>query len=209
MIAGIVNLCGAFGGNMNPMFENIKVLKNIVRPYLIDSNADQFGQYPLPDPTTLRIPTFLAREAINIIQADGYTNGAWFYKGTQMNLVFPIWHYAFPNAKWIIVRRQDDDIVDSCMHTTYMNAFDKDENIKAVGAKDKRDAWYWWLRQQNKNFVSMIEQGLNVKQIHPERMVYGDYSQIHEMLDWLGLKWNSEVLNYVEPRLCKSREAIK
>lgn len=209
MIGGIINLCGAFGGEMNNMFENMEILNTVVRPYLSSIQADPYGQYPLPDVNSLEIPISLANKALSIVQRQGYTSGAWMYKGTQMNLVYPIWDYAFPNAKWIVVRRRDDDIVESCMRTAYMNAFDKEENIKAVGAKDKKDAWYWWVRQHNRRFVEMIEKGLNVKQIHPERMVYGDYTQVYEMLDWLGLKWNNEVLQFMEPKIYKVREQIK
>jgi len=208
MIGGIINLCGAFGGNMNQMFENTQILNTVVKPYLRELGVDQNGQYPLPDVNNLKIPISFASKTLSIIQAQEYTDGAWMYKGTSMSVMYPVWHYAFPNAKWIVVRRKDDDIVDSCMHTAFMNAFDKEENVKAINATDKKDAWYWWVRQHNRRFVEMIEQGLNVKQIHPERMVYGDYSQIYEMLDWLGLKWNSSVLNYIEPRIVNQRKNL-
>lgn len=216
MIGGIINLCGAFGGVMSPpnkdvrkgMFENIQILNNIVKPYLSDIGADPFGQYPLPDVNSLRIPVSFADNVLKVVRGEGYTNGAWMYKGTAMSLMYPVWHYAFPNAKWVIVRRKDDDIVESCLHTAFMNRFDNEDNIKAVGAKDTKDAWYWWVRQHNRRFSEMVEQGLNCKQIHPERMVYGDYSQIYEMLDWLGLKWNSEIVDFIEPKIWKSREQL-
>lgn len=205
MIAGIINLCGVYGGEMNQMFENKEILKNIVQPYLIANKADQQGQYPLPDVNSLEIPVSWASDVLKIINSP---NGTWMYKGSQMALMHPVWAYAFPNAKWVVVRRQDDDIVESCLHTTYMNAFNNEDNIKAVGATDKKDAWYWWVRQHNKRFVEMIEKGLNCKQIHPERMVYGDYTQIHEMLDWLGLKWNDKILDYIEPKIYRTREQL-
>lgn len=205
MIGGIIHLCGAFAGETNSMFENIQILNRVVKPYLKSIEADQLGQYPLPDVNDLRIPISWASDVLKVLDNPSTT---WMYKGTQMALIHPVWHYAFPNAKWIIVRRQDDDIVDSCMHTAFMSAFDKEENVKAVGAKDKKDAWYWWVRQHNKRFVEMIEKGMNVKQIHPEKMVYGDYTQIQEMLDWLGLKWNSEILGFIEPKIQNVRTQI-
>jgi hypothetical protein len=216
MVGGIINLCGAFGGTMSlpnkdvkkGMFENLQILNTLVKPYLNEIGVDQFGQYPLPDVNSLRIPVSWAENVLKIITEQGYATGQWMYKGTQMNLLFPIWDYAFPNAKWIIVRRKDDDIVESCLHTAFMNAFDNEENVKAVGAKDKKDAWYWWVRQHNKRFSEMIEKGLNCKQIHPERMVYGDYSQMQEMIEWLGLKWNSEILDFIEPKIFKTRNSL-
>lgn len=216
MIGGIFNLCGAFGGIMSSsskdarksVFENIQIKNTLVKPYLVDSGVDPYGQFPLPDISTLQIPVLWKEKVLKIMSSEGYTDGNWMYKGNMMSLMYPVWNYAFPNAKWIIVRRNDDDIVNSCMLTTYMNAFDCEDNVFATGSKDKREAWYWWVRQHNKRFMQMIEEGLNCKQVHPERMVYGDYSQIYEMLDWVGLKWNSEILNFIEPKLWNVRKNL-
>ena len=52
----------------------------------------------------------------------------------------------------------------------------------------------------------MIETGLNCKMIWPERMVNGDYAQIFEMLDWLGLKWNDSIVPTIDPLLNKSKQ---
>ena len=211
MIGGIINLCGAFGGIMAPpfkdvqkgMFENITIHNTIVKPYLRSIKVDPMGQYPLPDVNKLHIPIDWRKRVEDVIKKEGYTGGEWMYKGSKICLLHPVWHYAFPNAKWIIVRRNDDDIVNSCLHTGFMCAFDSPENVAAVGAKDARDAWYWWVRQHNRRFVEMIESGVNCKQVHPERMLKGDYSQINEMLEWLGLKWNSEIPTFIEPKLHK------
>jgi hypothetical protein len=208
MIAGILNLCGVFGGTGNierGMFENSHIRKNIVDPYFNKIGADINGQYPLPDIQQLNIPVDWREKVLKSIKKDGAANTQWFYKSPKLCLIWPVWAYAFPNAKWIIVRRRDEDIVHSCLNTMYMNVFDSVENQKAVNAKDKSDAWYWWVRQHNRRFVEMIEAGLNCKQVHPERMVNGDYSQIYEMLDWLGLKWDSKIPEYIEPKFFKVR----
>jgi hypothetical protein len=127
------------------------------------------------------------------------------YKGAKMCLTWPIWHYAFPDAKWIIVRRRTGDIVDSCIKTGFMRAFSREIFRKAVGVDNERDGWLWWVHQHEKRFIEMINEGINIKIIWPERMVQGDYSQIMEMIDWLGLKWNSEVLSFIDPKLWKAR----
>lgn len=216
MIGGIINLCGAFSGvTISPnkdirksTFENINILNTIVKPYLVECGLDVNGQFPLPDVSNLNIPVSFGVKVLKAIEEEGYNGGLWMYKGTIMSLMYPVWDYAFPNAKWIIVRRKDDDIVESCMHTSYMKAFDDSNNLKAIGLTDKKDAWYWWVRQHNRRFAEMVEKGLNCKQIHPERMVYGDYSQIQEMLDWLGLTWNSEIINFIEPKLGNVRKNL-
>jgi len=217
MVAGIINMCGAFGGQMFPanknnakgMFENIKLREQLVKPYLSSIGCDPKGQYPLPNPKKLVIPIDWGKRVEKLIKEDGYVDGPWMYKGAKMCLFYPVWHYAFPNAKWIIVRRKDEDIVNSCLRTGFMNAFNDQGKVKAVKALNDKDAWYWWVRQHNKRFVEMIEDGLNCKQIHPERMIKGDYSQIHEMLEWLGLPWNSDIPNFIEPKLWTARQKLR
>lgn len=208
MIGEIVRLCGVFAGKTNQICENTEILNNIVRPYLQSIGTDPNGQYPLPNINELNIPISWTENVLRIIAEQGNSTGTWMYKSSSMCLMYPIWNYAFPNAKWIIVRRKDDDIVESCMHTTYMNAFNSEENQRAVEATNKKDAWYWWVRQHNRRFAEMVEYGLNCKQIHPERMVNGDYSQIQEMLEWLGLQWDSKILNLIEPKLGNSKKKL-
>jgi len=213
MIAGVINLCGAFGGDMSGpnknnkkgMFENILIRNQIVKPYLRDIGVDPMGQYPLPDTKLLPIPRDWRERVERVMLDQGYTGGPWMYKGAKMTLMWPVWTYAFPDAKWIIVRRRTGDIVQSCIKTGFMRAFGFPEIREKVGAKTEEEGWIWWVREHEKRFVEMITEGLNVKVVWPHRMVNGDYIQIMETIDWLGLKWNSEVLSFIDPLLYKSR----
>lgn len=217
MVSGVINLCGAFGGAMSPpnrnnskgMFENIRIRNTILKPYLRDLKVDMLGQYPLPNVDSLPIPTSWQTRVEQVIREEGYQGGPWMYKGAKMCLTWPIWNYAFPNAKWIIVRRRTGDIVNSCIKTNFMRAFQRKMFQQTVGAKNEWEGWVWWVNQHEKRFVEMINEGLNVKVVWPDRMVRGDYSQIYEMIEWLGLDWNSEVLNFVDPKLWHSRKKLK
>jgi len=213
MIAGVINLCGAFGGNMSGpnrnnqkgMFENSAIRQDIVKPYLRSIGMDPKGQYPLPDVHNIPIPNDLRRRVEQVMLDEGYKSGPWMYKGAKMCLTWPMWDHAFPDAKWIIVRRRTGDIIKSCFHTGFMTAFNSPANQKAVGAANEEEGWLWWVRQHEDRFVEMITSGLNVKVVWPHRMIDGDYSQVMEMIEWLGLKWTPEVMNFIEPKLWKAR----
>lgn len=214
MVAGIINMCGAFGGDMSGpnknnakgMFENAAIRSNITKPYLRSIQADPLGQYPLPDVKTMPIPNDLKEKVEDVMIKEGYDSGSWMYKGAKMCLTWPMWYHAFPDAKWIIVRRKTSDIVNSCIHTGFMQAFMMKGAQKAVGANSAAEGWLWWVRQHELRFIEMMEVGMNIKVIWPDRMVTGDYSQVMEMIDWLGLKWNSEVYNFIDPKLWKARQ---
>ena len=213
MIAGAIHLCGAFGGvtvgpnrhNAKGMFENYKIRENITKPYLRELGVDPLGQWPLPDMDKLTIPTNWRQRVELVFSDEGYKNGPWFYKGAKMTLFWPVWHYAFPNAKWIIVRRHKQDIVQSCMKTGFMRAFRNDSIQKAVGADDELSGWTWWVEQHLARFREMQDAGLNCRVIWPEKMIQGDYQPLYETIEWLGLEWNSDVLSWVDPKLWKAR----
>lgn len=215
MIAGIINLCGAFGGitsgpnkyNEKGMFENVAIREKLTKPYLREVlHVDPMGQYPLPDINNMPIPSNWAKRVQDVIKKEGLPEGQpWFYKGAKMCLMWPVWHYAFPNAKWIIVRRKTPDIINSCVRTGFMKAFLSESTRKAVGAADEYEGWLWWVHQHEERFKEMMMEGLNIKVVWPERMVDRNYGQTQEMLDWLGLEWNNEIFNFIEPKLWKAR----
>lgn len=214
MVAGVINICGAFGGNMSGpnrnnqkgMFENAHIRNQVVKPYFRRIGVDPLGQYPLPDVNNLVIPTNWRAQVEHVIEREGYKKGPWMYKGAKMCLFWPVWHYAFPDAKWIIVRRKTTDIINSCKKTSFMRAFNKEENRKAVGATTEEEGWLWWVHQHEERFREMLTEGPNCKVVWPERMVHGDYKQMYETIDWLGLEWNSSALSFIDPLLWKARQ---
>jgi hypothetical protein len=217
LVAGTINLCGAFGGvmsgpnrnNAKGMFENSKIRNNIVKPYLSwQLKVDRLGQYPLPNINNIAPFPNLRQRVEKTIKKHGYTGGPWMYKGAKMCLIWPVWHKAFPNAKWIIVRRADKDIAESCMNTGFMKAFKYHNIQKAVGVKNEFDGWMWWVEQHAKRFKEMKETGLQIKEIWSEDMVSGNYKQMIKIIDWLGLEWNADALSFVDPRLWKTRRNI-
>jgi hypothetical protein len=56
---------------------------------------------------------------------------------------------------------------------------------------------------------SLKKSGIEFREIWPETMIHGDYSNLIELVDWLGLKWNCEVLSFMDSKLFKSRLKCK
>lgn len=216
LIAGIINMCGAFGGNMSGpnrnnkkgMFENAYIRNNLVKPYLREIGKDPLGQFPLPDISNLPIPKDWREKVLRIIYDDGYRNGPWMYKGAKMCLQWPVWDFAFPDAKWVIVRRRTGDIINSCIKTGFMRAYNKSHVLKQIKVTNEYDGWRWWVNQHEQRFIEMYENKLNCKMVWPERMVYEDYDQIKELIQWLGLQWTDKIYEFIEPRLWKSKKQM-
>jgi hypothetical protein len=201
VIAKIIHCCGAFAGSgaeqKKSMFENVYINKEIVRPYMERMGTDPRGQFPLPDISKISIPLTWKDQVETIMKREGYIDGAWMYKDTKMALIWNVWHTAFPDAKWVIVRRKTGDVIQSCLKTGYMTAYEDDKG------------WLEWIHEHEDRFRDMIDAGLNCKILWPERMINGDYTQLHEILEWLGLSWKEEALGLIDSLLWNKERSKK
>lgn len=200
-------MAGPNSYNAKGMFENTRIRQSIVKPYYVSLGVDQLGQFPLPDTKDMLIPPGWQDRIEEVMLDEGYQDGPWMYKGAKMCQHWPVWNYAFPEAKWVIVRRKTPDIINSCMRTGFMRAFGKTMFQKAVKAKNEYEGWLWWVHYHEDRFREMMQEGLQTQEVWPERMVDGDYSKIQEMIEWLGLEWREdEVKAFIEPKLWKAKK---
>jgi len=200
MTAGIFHLCGAFGGDMSGpnrnnkkgMFENAAIRNELVKPYLKQLGCDPLGQDPLPDIEAVKeqgVENF-RHKVLQVMWQQGYTEGPWFYKGAKMCLIWPLWIKAFPDARWIIVRREDDDIIHSCMRTGFMRAHTSPKG------------WQSWIDEHKKRFDEMKKVGLSVREVWPTKFIAGDFTEIKGAVEELGLTWNETAINeFISPTL--------
>ena len=198
MTAGVVYFCGAFGGDVcgtkgtdgAGMFGNIPVRDSIMTPYLKQIGADLTGQCPLPNTSSLISAPLLKNIFEFEIKRQGCGEDSLaFYKDFRLCLVWPIWHDAFPNAKWIIVRRAGVDVVASCLKTGYMKAYKSEFG------------WNKWLREYLDRFDEMINTDLSVTEVWPTKFVEGDFTEIKAVVNKLGLQWNEErITAFLNPK---------
>jgi hypothetical protein len=201
MTAGIFAKCGAFGGKLlggddnNPRgyFENLEIRENITKPLIVELGGDRVGQSNPPSPERLKFTEEQGkrlRDRMNsVMQSHGYTKRPWFYKGAKMCLMWPLYHLAYPKAHWIIVRRPDDQIIDSCLNTNFMRG------------RNTREGWHQWIDHHKARWWDMQEAGLDIQQVWTPDIVNGDYSAISQAVKLCGLEFNqAEVDKFVEPK---------
>ena len=92
------------------------------------------------------------------------------------------------------------------MKTGYMRAFQDKGVQQKIGVSSVEEGWRWWIRWHEARFLEMIAAGISYKEIWPERMVDGDYSQIVDLLKWCGLEWSEQIIPMVEPLLWKGKQ---
>jgi len=198
MTAGILARCGAFCGetfgpnqfNRKGMFENMEIREKIVKPYMMLNGADPKGQYPLPVLDSLLSLTNLRERIEGIMVAQGYKDGPWFYKCAKLCLIWPIFQYAFPDATYIVVRREDKDIIHSCLRTAFMNGYKTPAG------------WQGWIDVHKERFAQMKTAGMRCVEVWPTKFVQGDFSEIRALVKEFGLEWNDKAVEgFVSPEL--------
>jgi hypothetical protein len=206
IVAKILKLSGAFTGVTNGMYENQQI-KKLMSDYYKFLDSDPLGQYPLPGKhdifPQLQLDIFISK----ILKSEKYSGKElWMYKSSNLCQLWKLWNQTYPNAKWIIVRRKPSDIVYSCLKTTYMCGFSSVDRQKEIGVNSEREAWLWWVKQHERMFQEMVTAGLNIKVIWPEDLVDGNYESVKEILDWVGLSFDKEMIRKeIDPMLWKSR----
>ena len=203
MTAGIINICGAWGGDMagktkhnqKGMFENNE-LRKINKSFLTSINCDPLGQHPLPKIGRVRDIAIDRHEdwrfkVKRIIEKQGYGNGCpWMYKGAKICLIWPMWFFAFQKAKWVIVRREKEGIIQSCLRTSFMRRCKGEEG------------WSAWVDHHLKRFIEIRAVSDNVYEVWANKIIAGDFSEIKNTIKALGLKWKEdEVRDFVDPKL--------
>lgn len=200
IIAKIFEKCDAYAGDVSEKMENLRI-KQLLNNYYRIIGADKNGQFPLP------IMPISCDDWKSRVLEKIDTDRPWFFKTHRIFQTWWLWNSAFPNAKWVIVRRRSTDIVNSCIKTGYMTAFKNPVFRKVVGVTNEADGWAWWISEQHKIMEEMLPHlGNNVRFIWPEKMANGDFSQIKSVVEWCGLTWDDSIMEYVSPLLWKGRK---
>lgn len=211
MTAGILNHSGAFGGKMSGpnkhnkrgMFENTEIRQNICKPFLRSIGADPMGQYPLPDLKKVwaqashsGLVRSFRNQIMEIMVEQGLSpEKKWFYKGAKICLFWPLWRMAFPEASWVIVRRNREDIISSCMKTSFMRAY------------SDRIGWGSWVDFHETRFEEMKENIPDWVEYWPEQAIGGDLNPTWDLLQRLGLTANPKLVSdFIDPVLWRNRD---
>lgn len=193
LVTRVLQICGAHVGKVNKMRENKKLL-HFNTSFIKKHSSGCF----MPDLSKLS-DAYVFEKTSNIVyllEEEKMTDKMPFlFKASSLAQMWSLWHTAYPQAKWIIVRRRTGDIIHSCVETAYMTKFKDKDNQKLVGAKNEMEGWLWWVHQYEARFVEMVENlDSNVMIVWPERMRDNNFLQMQEMVKWCGLEWKPSVV---------------
>lgn len=185
------NVCGATPANPRGQYENRGIIQECVKPYLKGLGADPMGQGPLPAESDVGDSEWPSTCILDVATRQGIDlTRPWGFKAVKACLMWQPIAQGFPNATWIIVRRDQREIARSCLRTPFMKRYDNEED------------WIeHWVKVHEARFES-IKQNCRAIEIWPEEMVQGNYDSIRKVVRWLGLDWpESEIEEFINPEM--------
>jgi hypothetical protein len=146
LVAGLLREFGAWTGETVPgsgenprgFFENNEIRAKILKPTLRAVGGDGTGITRLPKvdvENKLYYPiggrkVHLRLRMRQILEEQGYDGKQrWLYKEPKLALLWRMFDYSFPDAQWVVVRRDRDSFVKSCIRTSFMAQYSKDASF--------------------------------------------------------------------------------
>lgn len=196
LTAGIIAACGAFGGELmlpadqhNPKgyFENFilsEMFNQVLRKYQEISRLEVM-LYP-----NRNVPfdvEHVRGYVQRILHDQGYKDGPWYFKYPNALMHLHSIALTFPNARWVVVKRAEEDIRASAVSSFFkVRSF---QSVDIVG-----------------HFLRGLEQVKDIAPDHieiwPFRLLAQGVEAFKPMIDSLGLKWNEDAVKaFADPSL--------
>jgi len=121
------------------------------------------------------------RRMLHYLHGHGYEGGPWIYWGGDASLAWPVWLEAFPASRWVIVRRDEKNVIASCMATRYIR--------DAVGDIPA------WANSYTDRFEEIAKAASLSLECWPGRMFSGKLDAAKRLVTDLGMTWDDDRAN--------------
>ena len=204
MTAGIFATLGLWtgttvpGGPENPkgFFEHVALREQVTKGILAGHGFDPVGVRKLPprdfNPNIRFNNSLTLRQTIEaIIRADGYEpHRPWMYKGAKMSLLWRMFDKAFPKAIWIVVSREREGFVKSCLKTSFMMPHSSDP-----------DFWHQLADDYEERLTDLSKSVATVHHVKTDAVIQGDFTAIEKICLAHGLDYRADdVADFVSPQ---------
>lgn len=199
MVAGALGVCGAWTGTTVPgvepenpkgFFEHGVIREQVTKQILIQLGCDPLGVRKLP-PVGFRgdVPGF-AEMIRDIIEKDGYRHDRpWLYKDAKLCLVWSIFKTAFPDATWLLVRRDPEEVVQSCLNARFMRQH-----------SDTPDFWRRYVEEYQRRIAALQQTDARILAVSSRDIIEGRLEVFKQVVSQLGLSYNeADLKRFISP----------
>lgn len=191
LVTGIFGACGAWIGKIGPAdkfnakgtCENLPIRETVLKPCLSLMGFDPLGLETLPPVGSEPIvdPQVLRRRVENLMVAQGWSGSLpAVYKDAKLCLAYRQFKAAWPGARWIVVRRAKNRVIESCLRA--------DPMTRRLGAD-----WARW-EQWHDDYTALVNQIENPIIIEPDDHIFGNIDRMKPVVVTLGLTWRPDAV---------------
>ena len=211
MIAGSLTSIGVWSGetipgnSFNPKgyFENAVIRDKIVKPILMSHGFDPLGVRKLPPrdfcpKITVNHQHSLADYLHTVLHAQNYEEPQpWLYKDAKLSLIWRLLNSEFPNAIWVIVRRNRADFIQSCLNTDFMSQHSR-----------KPEFWNYFADAIEERLEELINTVHCHYSIEANKVVMGQFDDLEEVCLCAGINFDKQKVEaFVDKNLMKKCSA--
>ncbi len=186
--------------NPRGFFENIMLKQNYVKAILSNLGASPDGVRTLPDPENLPLLPGLRAAVLHEIAGQGYDGKApWGFKDPKLTLLWPIWARAFPEAVWVIPRRNNTAVINSLMRVSFMQQHSTDPHF-----------WRMFCACYEQRLDALKSSVPDVIELDTDAVAAGSVEQLAEIAGRLGLNFDpAKARKAIDPRLFQAPDQGK
>lgn len=195
LTAAILDKCGADFGNpkdfkpankYNPLgyYEHKGLIKKLVNPYWSKIGFHPLDRVNMPSKKDVMPDSDWGAKFKTIMGTKKYNIAV---KEPKLCLYWEVWHYAFPDAKWILVRRPRAEVMESISNRTpwMKNTLTEQEYNTYIDHHLKR--------------MAELKSEANCFEVHTDQFIAGNFDEIKQCVKWCGLTWNDKAKELVKP----------
>nr|WHW29735.1 hypothetical protein [uncultured bacterium] len=189
MVAGMCKKSGFWAGttiaadrnNPKGYFEHAEIRETLIKKVLQDLGCDPLGVRKLPDSEALTGDFDTRQQLAQILKRDAYRGDRpWMYKDAKLTLLWPLFHRAFPKANWLVVTRDTDSFVDSCLRTSFMQQHSV-----------QREFWESLADDYANRLDALRAASSQVVEIHSPDLFGGDFSALERVFQIYGMAFDA------------------
>ena len=205
MVAGLLKCSGAWTGNTiaadgsNPKgyFEHQIIREHVIKKVLTALGSDPLGVSSLPPLQASLEINGLRGSLHTIISREGYGGAVpWLYKDAKLSLIWPAFHKAFPEAQWVVVRRDPEQIIASCMRTPFMQQHSLDKTF-----------WVRFVEAYLRRLRSLTDTISGAITLDADPILNGEFADLSMAIHSCGLEFNANVVaDFVSPEYWHANE---
>lgn len=190
MVAGLLGLSGLWLGhtvpggqeNIRGFFENVILRERVQKEILRQGRFDPLGVQRLPPPAwhpSVKTLRAVVAAALDAQQYDG--RQVWGFKDAKLTLTWRIWHEHFPRARWVIVRRSSDEVIASCLRTSFMKLHSGDPAF-----------WHRFVADYLERLAALQQAVGWSRVIAAGDVAAGRFTALEQLIGELGLTWRPD-----------------